>query len=196
MTVTIIRRILQSVIVVFAMSIIVFFGVNVVGDPVYMFASPDATQDEIQRVIEQFGLDQPVYIQYWRFISGAFQGDLGNSYVFGEPALRLIVERMPATLELAFFSLILSVVLGIPLGLYAGLKPDSPVSKTIMAASIFGFSLPSFWVGIMLIMLFAVILGWLPSTGRGDTVTVLGFETSLLTLDGLRHLFLPALNLA
>ncbi|MEM6617210.1 MAG: ABC transporter permease [Pseudomonadota bacterium] len=196
MTVTIIRRILQSVIVVFAMSIIVFFVVNVVGDPVYMFASPDATQDEIQRVIEQFGLDQPVYIQYWRFISGAFQGDLGNSYVFGEPALRLIVERMPATLELAFFSLILSVVLGIPLGLYAGLKPDSPMSKTIMAASIFGFSLPTFWVGIMLIMLFAVILGWLPSTGRGDTVTVLGFETSLLTLDGLRHLFLPALNLA
>ncbi|MEM6665248.1 MAG: ABC transporter permease [Pseudomonadota bacterium] len=196
MTVYIIRRLLQSVLVVFAMSVLVFFGVHVVGDPVYMFAAPDATQEEIQRVIEQFGLDQPAYIQYWRFISGALQGDLGNSYVFGEPALKLIVQRMPATLELAFMSLIMAIVLGIPLGLYAGLHPESPVSKTIMATSILGFSLPTFWVGIMFIMLFAVMLGWLPSTGRGDTVEVLGIETSLLTWDGLRHLFLPALNLA
>jgi len=196
MSVFIIRRLLQSGLVVIAMSVIVFFGVNLIGNPVDMYVSPDATQDEIQRVISQFGLDQPVYVQYWRFVTGALAGDLGNSYVFGTSALQLILERMPATMELALFSLFLAIILGIPLGLFAGLKPESPVSKTIMAGSILGFSLPSFWVGIMLIMVFAVILGWLPSTGRGDTAVFLGVESSLFTLDGLSHIFLPALNLA
>ncbi|MEM9439428.1 MAG: ABC transporter permease, partial [Pseudomonadota bacterium] len=110
--------------------------------------------------------------------------------------LKLIVQRMPATLELAFMALLMAIVIGIPLGLYAGLKPESWSSKTIMAGSILGFSLPTFWVGIMLIMVFAVMLGWLPSTGRGDTVAVFGIEVSFLTWDGLRHLFMPALNLA
>ncbi len=196
MTVYIIRRLMQSAVVVFLMSVIVFFGLHVVGDPVYMFASPDAPQEEIEKVIRQFGLDRPVYEQYWLFLKGALSGDLGRSYVFGEPALKLITQRMPATLELAFVALFLAVVLGIPLGLYAGLKPHSSVSRTIMAGSILGFSLPTFWVGIMLIMVFAVMLGWLPSTGRGDTVTILGIEVSFLTLDGLSHIFLPAFNLA
>ncbi|MCB1491483.1 MAG: ABC transporter permease, partial [Rhodobiaceae bacterium] len=186
MTVTIIRRLMQSALVVLAMSVIVFFGVHVVGNPVYMFAPPDATQAEIEAVIRQFGLDRPVWEQYWRFVTGALSGDLGNSYIFGQPALKLIFERLPATLELAFMALFMAVLIGIPLGLYAGLKPNSPVSKTIMAGSILGFSLPTFWVGIMLIMVFAVMLGWLPSTGRGDTVDVLGIRLSFLTLDGLR----------
>lgn len=196
MTVFIIRRLLQASIVVMLMSIIVFFGVNVIGDPVYMLVSPDADQDDIAAAIARLGLDRPIWEQYWIFLKGAATGDLGNSFIFGEPALRLILYHMPATLELAFSALFLAIAIGIPLGLYAGLYPDKAVSKGIMAGSILGFSLPTFWVGLMLIILFAVELGWLPATGRGDTVSVLGFETSLLTLDGLRHIFLPALNLA
>ena len=196
MTVFIIRRLLQASIVVMLMSMIVFFGVNVIGDPVYMLVSPDADQDDIAAAIARLGLDRPIWEQYWIFLKGAATGDLGNSFIFGEPALRLILYHMPATLELAFSALFLAIAIGIPLGLYAGLYPDKAVSKGIMAGSILGFSLPTFWVGLMLIILFAVELGWLPATGRGDTVSVLGFETSLLTLDGLRHIFLPALNLA
>ena len=196
MTVFIIRRLLQASIVVMLMSMIVFFGVNVIGDPVYMLVSPDADQDDIAAAIARLGLDRPIWEQYWIFLKGAATGDLGNSFIFGEPALRLILYHMPATLELAFSALFLAIAIGIPLGLYAGLYPDKAVSKGIMAGSIVGFSLPTFWVGLMLIILFAVELGWLPATGRGDTVSVLGFETSLLTLDGLSHIFLPALNLA
>lgn len=178
------------------MTLIVFFGVNVIGDPVDLLVSPDATQAEVEAVKERWGLDRPIWEQYARFLVNAAQGDLGTSFIFGEPALTLIVQRMPATLELAFASLILAVVLGLPLGVYAGLHPDSKASRTIMAGSILGFSLPTFWVGLMLIMVFAVMLGWLPSTGRGDTVLVGGVSLSFLTWDGLKHLALPAINLA
>jgi len=196
MTVFVIRRLLQAAVVVLLMSMIVFFGVNVVGDPVDMLVSPDADQAEIARVIRDFGLDRPMYEQYWYFLKGAASGDLGNSFIFGQPALKLILHHMPATLELAFTALLMAIILGIPLGLYAGLYPDRGSSKAIMAGSIFGFSLPTFWVGLMLIMIFAVWLGWLPATGRGDTATFLGIEASLFTRDGLSHLMLPALNLA
>jgi peptide/nickel transport system permease protein len=196
MSVYIVRRLIQSGLVVVAMSLIVFLGVNVIGDPVHMFVSPEADQAEIERVIRDLGLDRPVHEQYGFFVLGALKGDLGRSFVFGEPALKLILQRMPATLELAFMALLMAVVIGIPLGLYAGLKPEAWTSKTIMAGSILGFSLPTFWVGIMLIMVFAVMLGWLPSTGRGETVAVFGIDVSFLTWDGLRHLFMPALNLA
>lgn len=196
MTVFIIRRLMQAMIVVFLMSVIVFFGVNVVGDPVDMLVSPDSDQADIQAAIERLGLHLPIHEQYLKFLQGVAQGDFGRSFVFGEPALKLILHHMPATLELAFTALFLAIVIGIPLGLFAGLYPESKFSKGIMAGSILGFSLPSFWVGLMLIMLFAVVLGWLPSTGRGDTGTFLGFETSLVTLDGLSHIFMPALNLA
>jgi peptide/nickel transport system permease protein len=196
MPIYILRRLMQSAVVVALMSLVVFIGVHLVGNPVYMFVSPNANQAEIERVIRDFGLDRPMYEQYGRFVLGALQGDLGNSYVFGEPALRLILQHMPATLELAFCSMLISVVIGFPLGLYAGLKPEAWTSKAIMTGSIFGFSLPTFWVGIMLMMIFAVMLGWLPATGRGETVAVLGVRVSFLTPDGLRHLLLPALNLA
>ncbi len=196
MTVFIIRRLIQSIAVVLVMSFIVFVGVNIVGDPVEMMVSDEADQAEREKVIKSMGLDKPWYIQYARFIGGALQGDLGKSFVYGEPALQIIVHRMPATFELALAALLMAVVLGIPLGVYAGLRPDTPASKTIMAGSILGFSLPTFWVGLMFIMIFAVILGWLPSTGRGDTVQVLGIDVSFLTADGLSHLFLPAFNLA
>lgn len=196
MSAFIIRRLLQSVIVVAVMSVIVFAGVNVVGDPVHMLVSPDAPQEEIERFIRELGLDRPLYEQYMFFVKNALSGDLGKSFVFNEPALKLIVQRMPATFELALTALLMAIVLGIPLGVYAGIYPDRMSSKTIMAGSILGFSLPTFWVGLMMIMVFAVILGWLPSTGRGETVNLFGLEVSFLTLDGLEHLMMPALNLA
>ena len=196
MTVFIIRRLLQSIAVVLVMSFIVFVGVNIVGDPVEMMVSDEADQAEREKVIKSMGLDKPWYIQYARFIGGALQGDLGKSFVYGEPALQIIAHRIPATFELALAALVMAVVVGIPLGVYAGLWPDTVGSKTIMAGSILGFSLPTFWVGLMFIMVFAVILGWLPSTGRGDTVELLGIDVSFLTMDGLAHLFLPAFNLA
>jgi peptide/nickel transport system permease protein len=135
-------------------------------------------------------------VQYWRFLSGALSGDLGKSFAYGAPAVDLILERMPATFELAVAAMLIAVVLGIPLGLWAGLKPESFAGKTIMTGSILGFSLPTFWVGLMMIMLFSVHLGWLPTSGRGETVTVLGMKLSFLTRDGLVHLLMPALNLA
>ena len=196
MSVFVIRRLMQSIAVVIVMSLLVFFGVHIVGDPVYMLINPEADQADIEAAIHALGLDRPVYEQYWYFLVNAFRGDLGTSFIFGQPALKLIVQRMPATLELAFAALLLSVSVGIPLGVYAGLKPKSPVSKTIMAGSILGFSLPTFWVGLMLIMVFAVMLGWLPSTGRGETVPLLGIQVSFLTLNGLSHLLMPAFNLA
>ncbi|MCB1509772.1 MAG: ABC transporter permease [Hyphomicrobiaceae bacterium] len=196
MTAFLIRRLMQSAVVVLIMSIVVFFGVNVVGDPIDMLISPDASQNEIEAVIKSFGLDRPVWEQYWRFLLGAASGDLGKSFIHGTPALPLILERMPATLELALSALVMAIVIGIPLGLYAGLKPESFISRSIMAGSIVGFSLPTFWVGLMLIMIFAVMLGWLPSTGRGPTATFLGITSSLFTAEGLRHVILPALNLA
>ena len=196
MTEFIIRRTLQSILVLFVMSLIVFVGVNLVGDPVDMLINPEADQMEIDRVIRELGLDRPVSEQYWYFLVNAFQGDLGRSFIFGEPALKLIIQRMPATLELALFSLFIAIVFGIPLGIFAGLKPKSKVSKTIMAGSILGFSMPTFWVGIIFIMIFAVHLGWLPSTGRGELGTFLGIQSSLFTANGISHVFLPALNLA
>jgi len=196
MTVFIIRRLMQAVFVVFLMSLIVFFGVNVIGNPIDMLISPDADQADIAAAIARLGLDRPIHEQYWRFLMGALEGDLGRSFIFGEPALKLILDHMPATMELALASLFLALVLGIPLGLYAGLRPEGFAARSIMAGSILGFSLPTFWVGLMLIMVFAVMLGWLPSTGRGDTATVLGVETSLATWDGLSHVLMPALNLA
>lgn len=190
------QRLLQALAVVLAMTVIVFVGVNVIGDPVAVLVPPDADQAERLRVVAAFGLDRPLWQQYLSFLGGAVRGDLGRSFVFNEPALRVILQRMPATLELALAAMLLSVVIGIPLGLYAGVRPNSPVAKTMMAGSILGFSLPSFWVGLLLIMVFAVQLSWLPAGGRGPTRELLGLQWSFLTLEGLRHLILPALNLA
>ena len=196
MTTWLIRRLIQALFVVLAMSVIVFIGVHVIGNPVDILISPEADQAERARIIASLGLDQPLWKQYLLFVNDALHGDLGRSFVFNEPALRLIAQRMPATLELAVTAVLMSMVFGIPLGLYAGLYPDGVVARTIMAGSILGFSLPTFWVGLMLIMVFAVQLGWLPSTGRGATAGLFGIQWSFLTLDGLRHLLLPALNLS
>ncbi|MCC6533058.1 MAG: ABC transporter permease [Burkholderiales bacterium] len=192
----IIRRLAASVVLLFVMSLLVFVGVYAIGNPVDLLISPEADQKEIARVVAALGLDKPLWEQYLIFLKQALAGDLGRSFAFNTPAIELILQRMPATMELALAAMAIAIVLGIPLGLYAGLKPDSVLAKAIMAGSILGFSLPTFWVGLMLIMLFAVQLGWLPASGRGATTELFGVQWSLFTLDGWRHLFMPALNLA
>ena len=196
MTLFLVRRLIQGVLIIAAMSLIVFLGVYAIGNPVEILINPDATPEIKQQAIEKLGLDKPVHEQYGYFLIRALQGDLGNSFIYDEPALKLILAAMPATLELAIASLVLAMVFGIPLGMVAGYWPDAWFSKLIMSGSILGFSLPSFWVGLMLIVLFAVHWGLLPSGGRGETVPIFGIEVSFLTWDGLKHLFLPALNLA
>jgi peptide/nickel transport system permease protein len=196
MSVFIIRRLLQAGLVVIVMSFIVFSGVFMVGDPVEVLVSDDADQEERERMIQSMGLDKPFIVQYGLFVAKAVQGDLGESFVFNEPALLLILDRMPATMELAVVALLIAVVFGIPLGVWAGLRPDSLASKSIMTGSILGFSLPTFWVGIMLILLFAVYLGWLPSTGRGEVQVILGMPVSVFSWDGFSHVLMPAINLA
>ena len=196
MLVTIIRRLLQSVLVLFAMSLLVFAGVYAIGNPVDILINPQADQAEIIRVTAAMGLDKPLWEQYLVFLKQAALGDLGKSFVYNIPAIQLILERMPATMELAVSAMLIAVLLGIPLGLWAGLRPDSWPGKLIMTGSILGFSLPTFWVGLMLIMVFAVQLGWLPSNGRGETRELFGVAVSFLTLDGLAHLLMPAVNLA
>lgn len=196
MVVFLIRRLTQSVLVLFVMSVLVFGGVYAIGNPVDILIAPDADQADRERAIQNLGLDKPLWEQYGVFLANAVRGDLGRSFRFNEPALRLVVQRLPATLELAVTSMLIAVLLGIPLGMWAGLRAESWSGRSIMAGSILGFSLPTFWVGLMLIMVFAVMLGWLPASGRGQTVNLLGVPVSFLTADGLAHLLLPALNLA
>lgn len=196
MTVFILRRLAQTLLVLFITSLLVFFGLYVVGNPVDILVNPVADEIERARAAAALGLDKPIVEQYGVFLKGAVTGELGTSFVFGRPAMEVILERMPATMELAFLAMVIAVTIGVPLGMYAGLKPDSVVSKTIMAGSIVGFSLPTFWVGLLLILVFAVQLGWLPSTGRGPTVEFLGLKLSILHWEGLKYALLPAINLA
>jgi len=196
MTAFVLRRLLQSLAVLLVMSVIVFAGVFAIGNPVDILIPPDASQAERAAAIVALGLDLPLTQQYGRFLSSALRGDLGTSFIYNEPSVSLILSRLPATLELAVCAMLLAVLIGLPLGMWAGLRPDSLLDRTVMTGSILGFSLPNFWQGMMLIMIFSVFLGWLPSGGRGETGSVLGLETSLATADGLRHLLLPAINLA
>ena len=191
-----IRRATQSVVALLAMSAIVFVGVYAIGNPVDILINPNADQADIERAIRGLGLDKPLWEQYLVFLKQALLGDLGKSFVFNVPALQLILERMPATLELAVTAMLIAIIIGIPLGLWAGLKPDSVAGKTIMTGSILGFSLPTFWVGLMLIMVFSVDLGWLPSSGRAATRELFGVPVSFLSWDGIKHLIMPATNLA
>ena len=192
----ILRRVLQSLAVLAAMSAIVFAGIYAVGNPVEILVSPNATEIEKAETAARLGLDQPMHIQYARFVMNALHGDLGQSFAFGVSAIDLILQRLPATLELAASAMLIAVALGIPLGLWAGLHPQSKSGRLIMGTSIVGFSLPTFWVGLVLIMLFSVQFGLLPSGGRGPTTLLFGVPVSFLTWAGLKHLALPALNLA
>ena len=190
------RRLAQAILVVLLMTVIVFIGLHAIGNPVDILIGQDVDQIERARIIAELGLDQPLWRQYFSFLSGALHGNLGTSFVYNVPAIELILQRLPATLELAVAALLLAVLFGVPLGLVAGLYRESWFAKTIMAGSIVGFSLPTFWVGLMLIMTFSVSLGFLPASGRGETVEVLGSQWSFLTANGLKHMLLPAINLS
>lgn len=191
-----IRRILQALLILLVVAVIVFLAVYAMGNPVDALLSPDSDQNERAAAIVRLGLDLPLYQQFGVFLWNALHGDIGTSFVYGSSAMGVIMDRFPATLELALVALGLATIIGIPLGVLAGLKSDTTLGRSIMTGSILGFSLPNFWIGLMLILVFAVYLRILPSGGRGETVTVAGIEFSFLTLDGLKHLILPALTLA
>ncbi|HSS27560.1 MAG TPA: ABC transporter permease [Usitatibacter sp.] len=191
------RRLGQGLLVLAVMSALVFVGVYAIGNPMELLVNPQADDAERARATAALGLDKPLTAQFATFVVRALQGDLGRSFVYNVPAIQLIMDKLPATLELAITATVIAIVIGIPLGLIAGLKPNSWVGRSIMAGSILGFSLPTFWVGLVLIMVFSVKLGWLPPNGRGETTLLFGvLPVSFLTLDGLRHLAMPATNLA
>ena len=196
MVVYFLRRLGQSLIAVLVMAVLVFIGVYAIGNPVDILINPEATERERIAATARLGLDLPLWEQFLVYFRNLLQGDFGTSFVYGEPAMSIILQRLPATLELAFVALVLAVVLGVPLGVIAGLYPDGVTGRTIMAGSILGFSLPNFWQGLMLILIFAVFLGWLPAGGRGPTTEFLGLRVSFLSWEGLRHMILPAINLA
>ncbi|WP_038209693.1 ABC transporter permease [Xenophilus azovorans] len=192
----IIRRLLQALLVMAVMSGLVFVGLYVVGDPVSMMASPEATELDREEIRRNFGLDRPLLEQYAVFMSHALRLDFGRSFLTGQPAMGLILERMPATLELACVAMLMALLVGVPLGIWAGLKPTAWSTRGIMTGSVLGFSLPNFWVGLMLIMVFAVYLGWLPASGRGQVAQLGPLSLSILTLDGWSRILLPALTIA
>ncbi len=192
----IIKRLLQMLVVLFVVSLVVFILTNYIGDPISMLLPEDASQEEIQQAIRRLGLDKPIHIQYGIFVRDILSGNFGKSYVFSRPALELIIERIPATLEIVITAMIIAIVLAIPLGVYAGAYPKRRSSKVIMAGSILGISLPSFWVGMMMIYIFSVILGWMPASGRGEAIEVFGMRLSIFSMSGWRHIMLPALTLA
>jgi len=190
------KRILQSGVVLLVVSVVVFVILYHAGDPVRLLLPPDATQQQMEELRHHLGLDQPFAVQYWRFLRNALRGDLGTSFAFNQPAIGLIFERAPATLELALAAMLLSVLMGIPAGMYAAIRPQSWGAKLILSASLLGISLPVFWLGIVLILVFSVLLGWLPSSGRGETIVIAGIRSGLFTVDGLRHLLMPAFAIA
>ncbi len=191
-----ISRVLQAACVILAMSVLVFLGVYAIGNPVDVLIAPDATQEQRAIAIAHLGLDKPLWHQLGAFLWRAVQGDFGRSFVYDMPVADLILSRLPATFELTVLAVVCATCLGVPLGMYAGYRPQAVVSRFIMAVSIVGFSVPTFWIGLVLILVFAVQFGMLPAGGRGDTVEVFGVPWSFLTGDGLMHLLLPALNLA
>ena len=191
-----VTRIFQMVVVLWIVSIIVFTMMSFTGDPTYMMVPLDATEDEIANARRLLGLDKPYVVQYGIFLKNMLHGDFGRSFVFRQPALGLIMERMPATVEMVLAAMALSLVLAIPLGVYAGAYPRRKSSRGIMAGSLVGISLPNFWVGMMLIFVLAVRLNWLPSSGRGDSLPLMGINISIFTPDGFRHIIMPAVTLS
>jgi ABC-type dipeptide/oligopeptide/nickel transport system permease component len=191
-----IRRLLQGIFVLLAVSMVCFVMFRYTGDPVLMLAGKYATQEEREQVRIAYGLDRPVYVQYLTFLGGAVQGDFGKSYVSQISALKMILERFPATFELALVAISISFVLGVGLGVVVSIKPRGWLSRIIMAGSLFGISIPTFLIGILLVMAFSVYLGLMPSFGRGDTVQIGFWRTGLLTASGWYHIILPALTLS
>jgi peptide/nickel transport system permease protein len=189
-------RLAQGALLLLVMSLLVFVAVYAIGNPVTMLINPQSPPEVIEETIRRLGLDQPWHVQYARFLTQALQGDLGVSYISSQPAIRLILERFPATLELTLVAMLIALAVGLPAGLVAGYRPHGIAAKTIGTLSVVGISLPTFWIGLMLITVLAIRYGVFPTGGRGPTVTFLGIESSLFTARGWRHVFLPALNLS
>jgi ABC-type dipeptide/oligopeptide/nickel transport system permease component len=190
------RRLIQGVVVLLVASLLCFILFRFMGDPVITLAGRYATFQEIEEVRRSLGLDKPVYVQYFRFLANVARGNFGISYVTRVPALGLILERFPATFELASTALILSFVVGVALGVLVALKPYALRNRLIMAGSLGGISIPTFLMGVLLIMVFAVYLGILPPFGRGETLQVGFWRSGFLSINGITHLILPALTLA
>jgi len=191
----VLRRIAQAVLVMLAVGLIAFSLFTFVGDPVLFMLGQDATPEDRVRITHLLGLDKPFYVQYANFVGRALQGDFGLSLRQVQPVSRLFVERLPATLELSLVAAFLALAIGIPMGVYAALRPKSWLSQVFLAVSLIGVSLPTFLIGILLILVFAVWLGWLPSFGRGDTVAISWWTTGFLTASGLKSLILPSITL-
>jgi peptide/nickel transport system permease protein len=196
MLVFILRRLLQALVVMLTVAFLAFMLFQYVGDPVSSLLGQDATQEQRDQLRRDLGLDQPFPVQFAAFVGNAVQGEFGISLRQGQRVSTLIASRLPATLELSVVAAVLALAIGIPLGVYAALRRGRFGAQVVMMVSLLGVSLPTFLIGILLILVFSVFLGWLPSFGRGDTVQVGGWDTGLLTLDGLQHLVLPALTLA
>ncbi|MGM0660912.1 MAG: ABC transporter permease [Pseudomonadota bacterium] len=190
------KRLIQMTLVLWVVSVIVFLMMSFTGDPVFMVVPIDASDAEIAQARRLLGLDDGLLVQYWKFLTSLVQGDFGQSYVFRQPAMTLILERLPATVELVLVAMVLAIAVAIPLGVYAGANPQGRISRVIMAGSLLGISLPGFWVGMVLIYLFAVHWGVFPSSGRGDTAEIFGLRLSVLTWDGWHHVVLPAITLS
>lgn len=190
------RRLVQSLLVMAVVSAVSFSLFNFVGDPVNNMVGQDATREQRIEMRQQLGLDDPILTQYTRFVGNLLQGDFGLSYRIKRPVDQLIMERLPATLELVFVSAMIALVAGISLGVYTGIRRNSWISKGILSVSLVGVSLPTFIIGIALIYIFAVHLRWLPSSGRSGTVDFGWWKTSLLTIDGWRAIILPAVTLS
>ncbi|NKB64169.1 MAG: ABC transporter permease subunit [Gammaproteobacteria bacterium] len=192
-----IKRTAQALIVMFVISIISFSIQDNLGDPLRELVGQSVSEAERQKMRDEMGLNDPFFTQYGRFALKALQGDLGTSYFFKEPALQVILRKLPATLELVFGATLIIVFFSVPLGIFAAIKPKHLFSRVIMALSTIGISIPVFLTAIGLIYLFAIELGWMPSFGRGDTYRITdNWDTALLTLDGLKHLVLPCITLA
>ncbi|MBL8379355.1 MAG: ABC transporter permease, partial [Burkholderiales bacterium] len=192
----ILRRLGQAFLVMLVVGLVAFSLFQYVGDPALSLLGQDATQEELARVRAELGLDQPFFVQFWHFAANALTGEFGISLRQGTRVSTLFVERLPATLELVFVAAVLALAIGIPLGVFAALKRGSFLSQVAMAGSLLGVSLPTFLIGIMLILVFAVQLGWFPSFGRGDVVKIGWWTSGLLTAKGWHHVTLPAVTLA
>ena len=192
----VIQRLLQACVVMMVISALVFIGVYAVGNPIDVMIAPDVTQEIREQTIRAYGFDQPLWHQYATFLQRLATGDFGRSFVYNMPVLSLILSRLPATMEITLAAVLGATLIGIPLGMFAGYAPHSRSAKTIMGLSVLGFSVPTFWIGLILIFVFAVNLGLLPAGGRGETVLLLGVDWSFLTGNGLKHMLLPSLNLA
>lgn len=190
------RRVLFSVATLLVITLLVFVFTQAVGDPVTILLPPTRTERDIKILREELGLDKPLPVQYVRFLTRAAQGDFGRSYFRGRPVSELIVERIPATMEIAVLSLLMSALIGLPLGIIAGAWPRKAPAKAAMGLSMLGVSLPTFWLGLLLMMFFGVKLHWLPAQGRGPTEEIFGIKFSFTTWTGFRHMILPAATLA